>query len=161
VEFLNSGCLFVAESNMVESGRSKHLFLDCFSLLWKKDSVNVGKDTSRGNGDSSEKLVQLFIVLDGEGNVTRHNTALLVITGGVSGQLKNLGAEVFKDCSKVDGGTGSHSGGILALTQVTSDTTDWELKTSLGRSGGGLLLSTASLSFSFSSHDCVWSVFNY
>ena len=39
-------------------------------LLGKKDGVNVGQDSSGGNGDSSEKLVQLFVVLDGKSNVT-------------------------------------------------------------------------------------------
>jgi ribosomal protein S27AE len=34
------------------------------------------------------------------------------------------------------------------LTQVTSDTTDRELKTGLGRCGGGFLLTATSFSFS-------------
>ena len=108
--------------------------------------MNVGQDTTRGNGDSSQKSVEFFVVLDGKGNVARHDTRLLVVTGGVSGKFQNLGAQVLQDSGKVDRGTGSHTGGVLSLTQVTSDTTDRELKTSLGRGGGRLLLSTASLS---------------
>ncbi|EJK52043.1 hypothetical protein THAOC_28729, partial [Thalassiosira oceanica] len=46
----------------------------------------------------------------------------------------------------------SHAGGVLALAEVTSDTTDGELKPGLGRRGGGLLLTAASLSFS--RHGC-------
>jgi hypothetical protein len=34
------------------------------------------------------------------------------------------------------------------LSEVTSDTTDGELQTGLGRCGGGLLLTAASFSFS-------------
>jgi hypothetical protein len=117
-------------------------------LLGEKDGVNVGKDTSTGNGDSSEKTVELFIVLDGKSNVTGHDTALFVVTGGVSGEFENLSAKVFEDSGEVDGGASTHSGGVLALTQVTADTTDGELQASLGRCSGGLLLSAASLSFS-------------
>jgi len=95
--------------------------------------VDVGKNTSRGNGDSSEQLVELLIVLDGKSQMTGHDTALLVITGGVTGKLQDLGAKVLENGSEVDGGTGSHTGGVLALTKVTSDTTDGELKPGLGR----------------------------
>jgi hypothetical protein len=44
----------------------------------------------------------LFIVPNGELQVTRHNTLLLVITSGVTSQLQNLGSEVLKNSSKVD-----------------------------------------------------------
>ena len=118
------------------------------ALLGQQNSVDVGQDTSRGDGDSSEQAVQLLVVLDGKGDVTGHDTALLVVTGGVSGELQDLGAEVLEDGSQVHGGTGSHAGGVLASSQVTADTTDGELKTGLGRRGGGLLLSTTSFSFS-------------
>ena len=117
-------------------------------LLWKKNSVDVWQDTSRSDGDSSQQAVQLFVVLDSQGNVARHNTRLLVVTGGVSSQLQNLGAQVLQDSGEVNWGSSSHTGGVLSLTQVTSDTTNWELQTCLGRCGGGLLFSTASFSFS-------------
>lgn len=85
------------------------------ALLGKKDGVNVGQDTSTSNGDSSQKTVQLFIILDGKSDVTRDDTALLVVTGGVSGQLENLGAQVLQDSGEVNGGTGSHTGGVFLL----------------------------------------------
>ena len=94
--------------------------------------MDVGKNTTRGNGDTSEQLVQLLIVLDGKSDVTGHDTALLVVPGSVSGELQDLGAQVLEHGSEVDGGTGSHTGGVLALTKVTSDTSDGELKSSLG-----------------------------
>lgn len=120
------------------------------ALFWKKDSVDVWQDTTRRDSDSSKKLVELLVVLDGEGKVTWHDTALLVITGGISGEFEDLGTEVLEDSGQVNGGAGTHSSGILSLTKVTPDTTDWELKTSLGGSSGGLLLTTASLTLSFS-----------
>ena len=133
-----------------------HRFVRCsddsirclFGLLGEKNGVDVGKDTSRSDGDSAQKTVEFLIVLDGKGDVTRDDTALLVVTGGVSGEFEDLGTEVLKDGGKVDGGSGSHTGGVLSLTKVTSDTTDRELKTGLGRCGGGLLFSTTSFSFS-------------
>ena len=110
--------------------------------------MDVGKDTTRGDGDSSEKLVELFVVLHGQGDVAGYDTALLVVAGGVASELEDLGAEVLEDGSKVDWGTSSHTSGILAHTKVTSDTTDGELQTGLGRRSRTLLGSTASLSFS-------------
>ena len=118
------------------------------ALLGEKDGVNVGKDTSRGNSNSSQKSVEFLVVLYGKSDVTGDDTALLVVTGGVSGQFQDFGAEVFEDGSQVNGSTGSHSGGVLSLTEVTSDTTDRELQTGLGTGGGGFLFSTASFSFS-------------
>ena len=102
------------------------------ALLGKKDGVNVGQDTSRSNSNSSQQFVEFFIILDGKSNVTGHDTALLVIASSVSGKLENLGTEVLKDSSQVHGSSGSHAGGVLSLTQVTSDTTDRELKSRLG-----------------------------
>jgi hypothetical protein len=65
--------------------------------------MNVGKNTSRGNGDSSKQLVELLIILDGKSQVTGHDAALLVVAGGVTGKLEDLGAEIFEDGSEVDG----------------------------------------------------------
>jgi hypothetical protein len=112
--------------------------------------VDVWQHTSSGDGDTSQKLVELLVVLDGKGDVTRNDTALLVVAGGISGKLEDLGTEVLEDGSEVDWGTGAHTGGVLSVTQVASDTTNWELKTSLGRRSGGLLLTAASLTLSFS-----------
>ena len=118
--------------------------------------MNVGQDTTSGNGDISEQLVQFLVILDSQGDVARHNTALLVVTSGVSGEFEDFGTQVFQDGRQVDGGPSTHTSGVLALTQVTSDTTDGELQTSLGgRAGGALLLSTASLALSFASRCCV------
>ena len=119
-----------------------------FGLLGEKDGVDVGEDTSRSDGDSAQKTVEFLIVLDSKSDVTRDDTALLVVTSGVSGKLQDLGTEVLKNGSEVNRGSGSHSGGVLSLTEVTSDTTDRELQTGLGRCGGGLLLTAASFSFS-------------
>ena len=44
----------------------------------------------------------LLIVTDGELQVTRDNTLLLVITSGVTSKLENLGGQIFEDCSEVN-----------------------------------------------------------
>ena len=70
-------------------------------LLGEEDGVDVRKDTTRSDGDSAKELVEFLVVLDGEGNVPGDNPGLLVVTGGVSGELENLSAEVLKDSSKL------------------------------------------------------------
>jgi hypothetical protein len=114
--------------------------------------VNVGEDTTLGDGDVAQKLVQLLIVTDGELQVTGDDTGLLVVTSGVSGQLENFGSEVLKNGSQVDGSTldkldmrkrrvlesdseltGTNTLGVVALAQKTVNTTNGEGETSLGR----------------------------
>ena len=129
-----------------------HLFGWC-SLLGQQNSVNVGQHTSGCNGDSSQQSVQFLIVLYGKGDVTRNDTGLLVVTSCVSSKFQNFGAKVFKNSSKVYRCPSSHTGCVLPLTQVTSDTTNGELQSCFGRCGGGFLLSTASLSFSYELHE--------
>jgi len=67
--------------------------------------VNVWQDTTLGDCDVSEKLVQFLIVADGELEMTGDDTGLLVVTGGVASQLEDFGREVLKDSSEVDRGT--------------------------------------------------------
>ena len=58
-----------------------------------------------GDGDAGEELVQLFVVPHGELEMTRDDPCLLVISGGVTGQLEDFGRKVLKDSSEVDRGT--------------------------------------------------------
>jgi hypothetical protein len=129
-----------------------HLLFGCASslagLLGEQDGVNVGKDTSSGNRDIAQEFVEFFIILDGKSNVTRHDTALFVVTSSVSSKLEDLGTEILENGSEVDGSTSTHTRAVLSLTKVTSDTTNGELKSSLGAGRRALLFSTAALSFS-------------
>ena len=63
--------------------------------------MDVWKDTTLGNCDMAQELVQFLIVSDGELQVTRDNTLFLFIAGSVTSQLKNLGSEVFEDSSEI------------------------------------------------------------
>ena len=67
--------------------------------------MDVGEDTAGGDGDSAKELVELLVVLDGEGDVPRDDPGLLVVAGGVSGELEDLSAEVLKDGSKLHEGS--------------------------------------------------------
>lgn len=71
----------------------------------KRTLVNVGENTTLGDGDVSEELVQLLVVADGELQVTGDDTGLLVVTSGVTSQLEDFGSQVLKDGSEVDGST--------------------------------------------------------
>ena len=117
-------------------------------LLGEENGVDVRKDTTTSDGDATEQLVQFLVVLDGKSKVTGHDTSLLVVAGGIASELQDLGTEVLEDGCEVDGSAGTHASGVLSLTKVTADTADGELKSSLGRRGGALLLAAASFSFS-------------
>lgn len=71
----------------------------------RRTLVNVGEDTTLGDGDVAQKLVQFLIVTDGELEMTGNDTGLLVVTGGVTSQLENFSSEIFEDGSQVDGST--------------------------------------------------------
>jgi len=67
--------------------------------------VNVGQDTTLGDGNVSEKLVQFLIVADSELEMTGDDTSLLVVTSGVASKFENFSRQVLKDGSEVDGST--------------------------------------------------------
>jgi hypothetical protein len=107
------------------------LAIDCLfllSLLWEQDGVDVWQDTTLGDSDISKQFVQLLIVSNGELQVTWNDTRLLVVSGSVSSQLEDFGAEVFQDGGEVDWGTSSNTLSIVSLSQETVDTSDWELE---------------------------------
>ena len=100
--------------------------------------MDVGQDTTLGDGDVGQELVQLLIIADGELQVTGDDTSLLVVTGGVSGQLENFSTQVLQDGGEVDGGSGSDSLGVVTLAEETMDTSNGELES--GTSGSRLAL---------------------
>jgi hypothetical protein len=95
--------------------------------------VDVREDTTLGNGDMTQELVQLFIVSDGKLKMTGDDTGLLVVAGSVTGQLEDFRSEVLENGSEVDGSTSTDTLSIVALSEKTVDTTNRERETSLGR----------------------------
>ena len=122
-------------------------------LLGEEDSLDVGEDTTLGNGDSSKQFVQLLVITDGQLQVTGDDPGLLVVTGSVASQLKDLSSQVLHDSSHVDWGTSSNTGSIVSLAEQTVDTSNWELESSTA--GPGLCLSLDLASFAASRHDDV------
>ena len=52
--------------------------------------MDVGEDSTGSDGDSAKKLVELLVVLDSKGDVPGDDPRLLVVTGGVPGELEDL-----------------------------------------------------------------------
>jgi hypothetical protein len=94
--------------------------------------VDVGQNTTLGDGDVSQKLVQLLIVADGELEMTGNDTGLLVVASGVASELENLSSEVLEHSSEVDGSTGTNTLSVVALAEQTVDTANGESETGLG-----------------------------
>jgi len=116
--------------------------------------MDVRENTTLGNGDVPEELIQLLVIADGELEMTRDDTRLLVVAGGIAGQLEDLGSEVLENSSEVDGSTSTNTLGVVALPQESVDTTDGERETGLGRTrlsaglgGAGLASGLASSHF--------------
>merc|ERR1712167_433003 len=102
-----------------------------------KENVDVGEDTTGGDGGVGEKLVQFLVVADSELDVTGNDSGLLVVLGGVACELEDLSGEVLKDGSEVHGGTGTNALSEAASLEEAGDSADGELKTSLAGSGNG------------------------
>ena len=120
-------------------------------LLGQKDSLDVGQHTSLSDGDARQEFVQLFVVADGELQVTGDDPRLLVVAGCVSCQLENLSGQIFHHGSQVHGCSGADALSIVAFAQMTVNTTNGELETSTGRAS--LALSLRLSTFTASRHD--------
>jgi hypothetical protein len=107
--------------------------------LGDQHGVDVGENTTLGDGHTAEQLVELLVVAHGQLDVAGNDAGLLVVAGGVAGELEHLSGEVLEDGGEVHGGTGTDAGGVFALLQVAADTADGELQTSLGGLGLALL----------------------
>ena len=103
-------------------------------FLRQEDRVDVGQNSSLGDGDSSKQVVELLIIPDGQLKVTRNDPLLLVVPGSVPSQLKDLGSEVLHHSSQEDGSSTSNPLGVVSLPQVAVDPSNWEQKSSPGRS---------------------------
>jgi hypothetical protein len=122
--------------------------LGCGGLLWQKDGLDVRQNTTLGDGDAGQELVELLVVADGELEMTGDDPRLLVVASRVTGELENLGGEVLHDGRQVDGRSGADALGVVALAQQTVDSADGELKSGSARSALRLSLNFASFSSS-------------
>ena len=106
--------------------------LGLVGLLGEEHSLDVGQHTTLGDGDSTEQLVQLLIITDGQLEMPGDDPGLLVVTGSISCQLKDLSSQVLHDSSQVDRGSSSDPLSIVSLAEMTVDSAHWELKSSTG-----------------------------
>ena len=104
-------------------------------LLGEEYSLDVGEDTTLGNGNTGEEFVQFLVVADGKLEVTGDDSGLLVVTGSVACKLEDLSSEVLHDCSQVDWGTSTNALSIVSLAEESVDTSNGELKSGPGATG--------------------------
>ena len=71
--------------------------------------MNIGKNSTSSNSNSSKKFVQFLVVLNGKSDVPGDDTRLLVVTSGISGELKNLSSEIFENGGKINGCSSSET----------------------------------------------------
>ena len=89
--------------------------------------MDVRENTSLGDGDSSEELVQFFVVADGELDVSWRDAGSLVVLGGVARKLEELGGQVLKYRGHVDRSSSTDTLGESPLTEVSRHAADGEL----------------------------------
>ena len=119
-------------------------------LLGQKNGLDVGEYTTLSDGDTGQQFVQLLVVADGELQMTGDDSCLLVVTGSISCQFKNLSGQVFHNGSQVNWGSSSYTFSVVSLAEKTMDTSNWELKSSTA--GPALCLSLNFASFTTSRH---------
>ena len=90
--------------------------------------MDIWEDSTGSDGGVSHESGKLFVVSDGELDVSWDNSASFVVSGGVTGELEDLSGEVFEDSSEIDWGSSSNSLGVSSLSEVSGDSSDWELK---------------------------------
>lgn len=105
--------------------------------------MDIWKNAAISYGHTGEQFPQLFIVSDGQLDVSWDDPILLVVTGSITSELKNLSSEVFKHGSYVDRSTRADTLGVTTLFEITSDSRDRELEASLGGFRDALLLGFA------------------
>ena len=117
-------------------------------LLGQEDSLDVGEDSTLGDGDSGQKLVQLLVIPDGELEVTGDDPGLLVVTGSVTSQLEDLGSQVLQDSGHVDSCSIANVWSVVSFLHVAVNSGDWKLETSAARTGLRFRLNFATFSTS-------------
>lgn len=103
--------------------------------------LDLRQDTTLRDDDVAEQLVELLVVADGKlcsrgqqrcseherkrgrTEVAGDDTRLLVVTGGIAGELENLSGQVLEHGREVDGRAGTDTLGVVATAEETVDTT--------------------------------------
>lgn len=67
--------------------------------------MDVWQNTSLGDGDMSQKLVQLFVISNGKLKMARDDTRLLVVACSITSKFEDFCCEVLENCCEVDRST--------------------------------------------------------
>ena len=94
--------------------------------------MDVRENTASRDGHAAEQLVELLVVADRQLHVAGDDARLLVVAGGVAGQLEDLSAEVLEDGGQVDRRASSDAGRGALQVLVPVDQADRELEPGLG-----------------------------
>ncbi|KAG5189220.1 histone-fold-containing protein [Tribonema minus] len=124
--------------------------MDCWHI--QEHRVDVGQHTTRRDGHVAQQLVELLVVAHRQLDVAGYDAGLLVVAGGVAGELQDLGAQVLEHRRQVDGGAGAHALGVAALLEEAAETGHGELQPCLGGLGDTLFGLRATAALSFASH---------
>jgi len=138
--------------------RSREAFLFALFIafaFWQQNCVDVRQDSTRSDGHTRHHFVELFVISNGQLNVTGNDSRSLVVFGGVSSQFKNFCAEIFEHCSHVDWSSSTNTFGISSLSQKTGNTAHRERETSSRRARLAFGAFGSSSTFSFGRH-FVW-----
>ncbi|XP_032439857.1 uncharacterized protein LOC116733183 [Xiphophorus hellerii] len=120
--------------------------------------LDVGQHSTLSDGDSTQQLVELLVVADGQLQVTGDDAGLLVVAGGVPSQLQDLSGQILEHSGQVDGGSGTDPLSVVAFAQQPVNAAHRELES--GSRGAGLgLRSGFSSGLSAATHfvvSCFW-----
>merc|ERR1719347_2458905 len=97
-------------------------------LLGQKHCLNVGENSALSNGHTGQQLVKFFVITDGELQMPRDYSGLLVVSGSVTSQLQHFGSQVLHDRSKIHRSASSYSLCVLPFTEQPVDSSDGELE---------------------------------
>uniref|UniRef100_A0A8R7V5K4 Uncharacterized protein n=1 Tax=Triticum urartu TaxID=4572 RepID=A0A8R7V5K4_TRIUA len=114
-------------------------------LLGQQHRVDVGQHAAVRDGHAGQQPPELLVVPDGQQQVPGHDAILLVVLGGVPGELQQLRGEVLEDGGEVDGGARADALRVPAVLEVAADAADGELEPGLDRPRHRLLPGPAGL----------------
>jgi len=128
------GSIEIANSTLVHPICTDIYSLLLLSRFHDQSFVNVRNDTTASDC-SLDKSVELFVTSNCELQMSWGDSLNLKIFRGVTRQFKNLSSQILKDCCTVNGRCGSDPAvGANSALQESVNSSDWELKSSLGRS---------------------------
>merc|ERR1719347_253038 len=107
-------------------------------LLGEKHCLNVGENSALSNGHTGQQLVKFFVITDGELQMPRDYSGLLVVSGSITSQLQHFGSQVLHDRSKINRCASPHSLRVVSFAKQPVDSTDGELESSPAGSRFGL-----------------------